>query len=103
MILERRIQNYVERFFLRASMTEWPTIRRIARGLNIGIQKVFDTVEGDDRCDTQGWNVEGPVDIADLEVYTSTPKIEEAWNRYWGVKNQESSSAETQTSQLATH
>ena len=100
MILEQRIQNYVERYFLQSGMTEWPSIRRVARGLNVGIRAVFDAVEGDHRCDTQGWNVVD-VNIADLEVYTSTPKIEEAWNRYWGRVNQESNSGKTQASQLA--
>lgn len=83
MILEQRIQNYVENFWFRHNMTAWPTIGQIARGLNTGVRKIFSTVEGDDRCDTQGWNIIDLV-IADLEVYTSTDKIETAWNKYWG-------------------
>jgi hypothetical protein len=79
MILEQRIQNYVERFYLTSGMTTWPDIRQIAKGLGVGMQKTFDCIEGDERCTTQGWNVE-PVDFRELEVYTSTDKIEEIWN-----------------------
>jgi len=83
MLLEQRIQNYAERFFLQSGMTAWPTVRKVARGLNVGMRTVFDTVEGDHRCDTQGWNCE-PVDYRELEIYTDTPRIEESWSRYWG-------------------
>ena len=89
MIIEQRIQNYVERFFLQSEMTEYPNIRQVARGLNVGMKLVFDTVEGDHRCDTQGWNIE-TVDYRDLEIYTDTDRIETAWEKYWKQRNEES-------------
>lgn len=85
MLLEQRIQNYVERYHLKSGLTEWPTVRKVARGLKVSMKLVFNTVEGDYRCDTQGWNIE-EINHADLEVYTDTNAIEAAWAKLWGDK-----------------
>jgi len=82
LLLEQRIQNYAERFFLKSGMQSWPDIRTVARGLNVGMSKVFEAVEEGHLCFTQGWNFE-PVHVAELEVVTDTDAIEAAWAAYW--------------------
>lgn len=38
---------YVENFFARHKMEEWPTVRQVARGLRWRQQRVLDAVDGD--------------------------------------------------------
>mgnify|MGYP006908437574 FL=1 len=83
---EQRVQAYAERFWFRYHMTAWPTVRKVARGLNIGMRRVVEAVESGHRCFLQGYNVEEWAD-ADLEVVTHTEATEKAWNDYWSGFN----------------
>lgn len=87
MCVEQKVQNYVEGYFLRHHMTKWPSLAKVARRFRMGIKRMLDLIEDDYRCDTQGWNCEfeGVGDMGNtLEVYTDTPQIEDAWQKYWG-------------------
>lgn len=77
----RRIANYAYRFWVKAEMTEWPTVRRVARALRIK-QADVDDCEYAGEYTLTGYNCED-FETGDHLVEAMTRDVDIAWCAYW--------------------
>ncbi len=76
-----RIANVAYRFWIRAEMTEWPTVRYVARRLGLR-QLDIEECEGDGTFMLTMWNAYDQK-LGDYFVEADTPAVEAAWSDYW--------------------
>jgi hypothetical protein len=78
--LGERIADCAYRHWKRAGMTEWPTVRQVARRLHIR-HSVFEECDGEHFMLT-GYNCDD-FESGDFFVEASTPAVEADWCAYW--------------------
>jgi hypothetical protein len=71
-MMEQRIIEYAERYFQRSGMTEFPTVRQVARACRCSHADVEAAVDSSGAACLDGVNVEG-WKLGDLEVYVTNP------------------------------
>lgn len=76
-----RIAAYAYRFWMRADMTAWPTVRQVARAVHVK-QVDIDECAGDGHYDLTGYNCED-FEHGDYFVEATTRPVEVAWCKYW--------------------
>lgn len=77
-----RIAAYAYRYWSRAKMEEWPTIRMAARALRLR-QVDIEECEGDGTFILTAYNVGGGTPLGDHFIEAETPEVERDWAAYW--------------------
>lgn len=81
--ISTRIAEYAYRHWQRAGMTEWPTVRQVARAMKVP-QSVVEESDGYDHYMLTGYNYQDEDErIGDLYVEASIPAVDVAWCGYW--------------------
>ena len=75
------IARYAYRHWLRAGMTQWPTVRTAAHALRCRQQIIADD-DGGDHYFTEGHNFQG-ASYGDLHIVATLLAVEVAWCAYW--------------------
>jgi len=83
--LSKRIADYAYRFWMRAGMTEWPSVKRTARSLRIRQEDIENAEHGGDFCITQ-YLCDPPEPFGDHNVEAMTPAVDEAWKQYYAAR-----------------
>lgn len=81
-----RIARYAFRFWKRAGMTEWPSVRQTARSLRITQGEVEDH-SGDGPFFLTSYYTRPPEPLAEHFVEADTAEVEQTWEKYWSDWN----------------
>lgn len=80
-----RIAACAVRFWKRAGLTEWPTVRRVSKTLRIP-QGAVESHAPDGPYITTAWNTERPEPFGEHYVEAMTPDVDAEWQKYWSAK-----------------
>lgn len=77
-----RIAHCAYRHWRAAGLTEWPTVRQVAKRLGI-TNKAIEEYEGDGPYITTAWDVLGGTPYGEHFVEAMTDEVDRAWEEYW--------------------
>ncbi len=77
-----RIAHCAYRHWKAADLTEWPTVRQVAKRLGI-TNRDIEECEGDGAYITTSWNVFGGTPYGEHFVEAMTDEVDRAWDEYW--------------------
>lgn len=73
-----RIERYVERRFQKSGRTEFPTVRQVARALNLRVSEISEIADAGDNLMLTYYNIKGwsSVPKGDWFIETINPPVE---------------------------
>lgn len=80
-----RIARSAYRFWMKAEMTEWPTVQQVARRLRIR-QSEIDECSGDGPYILTAYNSHPPQRLSEHYVEAMTPEVDAAWSAYYASR-----------------
>lgn len=84
-MLGQRIARYAYRYWMRAGMTEWPSVRQTARALGLKQAEIEEASNGYDDYQLTQYFCNPPEPLADHSVEAMTPEVDEAWRKYYSA------------------
>jgi hypothetical protein len=86
MTTAERIAACAYRHWMRAKMTEWPTVRQVCKRL--GLRHVdIEECDGDGPYLTETWDVRPTEPYGQHFVVAMTDEVDRAWDEYWKPYN----------------
>lgn len=77
-----RIARYACRYWARAKMEKWPTVREVCKALRLRIVDI-EECDGDGTYMLTAYNVQGGMPMSEHFVEADTPEVERDWLAYW--------------------